>query len=257
MIVREFINKKTGAKIISFGGEDFENLNPDEHYYEHCFVSRMMLLRPEESTGRTAPTEEGKLILLETAKQCREYINSFRSIKLPENLLSLLNSKKKKDQIKLLNGLSLTTDMLMGFLLQAGDNGYTLSEYSSEFQASDIDEEKLPYAFITKDDGTIEKIGKTELSDKQLKHALKQRSVKVAKIIEKGEEWHCFFITYNSIGGEENWKDGQPHFHYISNLFGIKKEDVIKQIKSKEYKLGNLPHVALLDYGQQPDKKED
>jgi hypothetical protein len=79
--------------------------------------------------------------------------------------------------------------------------------------------------------------------------------VKVAKIIENDEEWHCFFLTYNSIAGKENWENGQPHFHYVSNLFGIKKEDLIEQIKSKEYKLGNLPHIALKGYGVQPGDK--
>jgi hypothetical protein len=144
----------------------------------------------------------------------------------------------------------------MGFLLKAGDNGYTLSQYSSEFQASDVDKEKMPYAYMLNENGEIQKFGKTELTDRQLKQALEQRSVKIAKIIEKDGEWHCFFITFNSIDGKENWRDGQPHFHYISNFFGIKKEDVIEQIKSKKYKLGNLPHIALTDYGVQPNQKK-
>ncbi|SHG11482.1 hypothetical protein SAMN05444483_1056 [Salegentibacter echinorum] len=143
----------------------------------------------------------------------------------------------------------------MGFLLKAGDNGFLLSQYSSNFQTSAIDKEKLPFAYMLNEDGEIEKFGKTELTDGQLKQALEQRSAKVAKILEKDGGWHCFFITYNSIGGKENWQNGKPHFHYISNYFGIKKEDVIEQIKSKKYKLGNLPHIALDDYGVQPDRK--
>jgi hypothetical protein len=110
-------------------------------------------------------------------------------------------------------------------------------------------------AYMREKDGSITKFGNTELTDGQLKMALEQRSVKIAKFIEKDEEWHCFFITYDSIGGKENWQNGQPHFHYISNLFGIKKEDVITQIKSKKYKLGNLPHITLEDYGTQPQNK--
>lgn len=257
MRIREIIDKKTGEKLIFFGGEDFENVNPDKYYYDACFVKRMMMLVPEEVRGRKKTTEEGKKSLLETAKKCREFINSFREIELPKNLVDLLSATKKKEQKKLLRGLVLNPDILMSFLLMVGDNGYTLSEYSSEFQASDVKKDKLPYAYILNEDGKVQKFGKTELTDGQLKHALEQRSVKIAKIIEKDEKWHCFFITYNSIGGRENWQNGQPHFHYISNLFGIEKEDVIKQIKAREYKLGSLPHIVLEDFGAQPDMSTD
>jgi len=255
MRISEIINKKTGEKLISFGGEDFENVDPAKHYFDACFVTRMIIQLPEETRGRKKPTEKVREILLKTVKDCRELIDDFRKVKLPKNLVHLLGTTKKSDQQKLLKGMILNPDILMALLLMAGDNEYTLSQYSSEFQTSAVDEEKLPYAFMRNKDGEIQKFGKTELSDGQLKQALEERSVKVAKILEKGEEWHCFFLTFNSIGGKENWQNGQPHFHYISNLFGIKKEAVIEQIKSKKYKLGNLPHIALEDYGVQPDKK--
>ncbi len=254
MRIQEITNKKTGEKLITFGGEDFENVNPAQHYYDAYFVTRMMKLVPDEAKGNTKPTEEGKKILLETAKKGKEFIHSFRAIELSKNLVALFSTTKKREQQKLLNGLELNPDILMGFLLMAGDKGYTLSQYSSRFHSSAIDTDKLPYAYLLDEEGNIQKYGKSDLTDGQLKQALEQRSVKIAKILEKDDEWHCFFITYKSIGGKENWKNGQPHFHYISSLFGIKKENVIEQIKSKKYKLGNLPHVALADYGVQPEK---
>ena len=255
MKITEITNKKTGEKIISFGGEDFEKVNPDKHFYDGCFVKRMILQIPDEVRGKKKPSDKGKAILLKTAKDCREFINSFRSVKLPEELKELLKSSKKKEQIKLLKGLELTTDIFMGFILYAGDNGYLLSQYTSHHHANGIDEKELPAAYMKKPDGTIQKFGKTNLSDGQLKQALEQRSVKVAKLLEKDDEWHCFFLTYNSIAGKENWQNGQPHFHYISNLFNLDKTELIKQLKSKNYKLGNLPHLSLTDYGEQPDKK--
>ena len=145
-----------------------------------------------------------------------------------------MKSSKKKEQIKLLKGLELTTDIFMGFILYAGDNGYLLSQYTSHHHANGIDEKELPAAYMKKPDGTIQKFGKTNLSDGQLKQALEQRSVKVAKLLEKDDEWHCFFLTYNSIAGKENWQNGQPHFHYISNLFNLDKTELIKQLKSKK-----------------------
>lgn len=255
MKITEITNKETGEKIIAFGGDDVENVNLGQHYYDTCFMTRMMLLVPEETSGRAKPTEKGMQILIETAKNCREFIDNFRKVELPKNLISLLGSKKKSEQQKFLNGLALTPDILMGFLLFAGNQGYTFSQYKSEFPTAAIDASKLPKAYRVKEDGTVEKFGKTELTDGQLKQAIEQRSVKIAKFIEQGDEWHCFFVTYNSLAGKENWQNGQPHFHYISNLFGIQKEEVIKQIKSKDYKLGNLPHIVLNDYGDLPDDK--
>lgn len=253
MRIQEIINKKTGEKLIVFGGEDFENVHPQQHYYEACLMKGIMLTFPEEATGRKKPTEEGKKALLATSETCKEYISSFDNIIIPEALKDLLQTTRKKEQIKILNGMVLTPDILMAFLFFTGNQGYTLSQYSSEFQTISIEGKKLPLAYMKNEDGKITKLGGTELTDGELKMALEQRSVKIAKFIEKGDEWHCFFITYDSIGGKENWEDGQPHFHYISNLFGISREGVINQIKSKKYKLGNLPHIKLQEYGNQPD----
>ena len=255
MKVTELINKKTGERLISFGGEDFENVNPAQHYYDACLVSKMMMLEPDQTTGRKEPTKKGAETLVKVAKSCKAFIDKFRKVQIPNELIQLFDTKKKKEQTKLLNGLRMNPDILMAFLLMAGDKGYTLSQYQSEHQTKAVDSTKMPKAYRQKKDGTIEKFGKTELTDGQLKQALEQRSVKVAKILEKDNEWHCFFLTFNSIGGKENWQNGQPHFHYISNLFGIEKKDVIEQIKSKKYKLGNLPHIALDDYGKQPNNK--
>lgn len=253
MKIREIINKKTGQKLIIFGGEDFEKLKPSEYFLEFCLISRMMLLEPMETIGIKEPTKKGAETLIKVIEECSDLLKKFRKIQLPAKLVQLLEAKKKKEQIKLLKGLQINLDVFMAFLLYAEDKGYTLSQYQSEHIPIDIDLTKMPLAYRQKEDGTIDKIGKTNLTDGQLKLALEQRSVKVAKILEKGDEWHCFFLTFKSIKGKENWKNGQPHFHYISNLFGIDKKEVIKQIKSKTYKLGNLPHIALVDYGTQPD----
>ncbi len=86
-----------------------------------------------------------------------------------------------------------------------------------------------------------------------MKQAIEHRKVKVAKILDKGDEWHCFFATFKSFRGEETWLGAnQPHYHYISNVFGIGRAEVVNQIKSEKYKLGNLPHIKLEEYGNQP-----
>jgi hypothetical protein len=254
MKVTEFKNKETGERITSIGGDDYENVNPAQKFYEACFIQRMMSIVPEETMGDKPPSDEGRKVLEETAKICKEFVNNFRAVPLPGNLIDLLSSKKKSEQQKLLKNLALTPEILASFLLLAGDNGFTLSQYTSELHTTAVDVKKFPLSFRITKDGEVQKFGKTDLTDGQLKQAIEQRSVKVAKLLERADEWHCFFATYNSFRGKENWQNGQPHFHYISNLFGIEKNELVAQIKSKEYKLGNLPHIALYDYGVQPEK---
>ena len=60
-------------------------------------------------------------------------------------------------------------------------------------------------------------------------------------------------FLYTNLKGKESWKDGQPHFHYISDKFGIPREKVVEQLKSNNYSLGCLPHIDIIGYR---DKKE-
>ena len=48
------------------------------------------------------------------------------------------------------------------------------------------------------------------------------------KFIDKEDEWHCLFLTYDSIRGKESWNGGQPHYHYISDKFGIPRAEWLR-----------------------------
>ena len=85
----------------------------------------------------------------------------------------------------------------------------------------------------------------------EVKNLIEQRKVIVSHFFDKDDNWHCFFTTYNSIGGKENHKGGQPHFHYISSAFGISREDFLESMKSGQYKSTSI-HIDLLEYGNQP-----
>ena len=126
--------------------------------------------------------------------------------------------------------------------------------YQNEITPSGIDSTKMPYASLINENGEVEKFGKTELSDGQIKQVIQHRKVTVARIFDNGDRWHCFFANYRSLNGEEIWLGkNQPHFHYISNAFGISRQDLINELKAKKYNLGNVPHIKLLDYGKQPE----
>jgi len=56
------------------------------------------------------------------------------------------------------------------------------------------------------------------------------------------------FLTFDSLKGNETWRDGQAHYHYISDKFGIPRQKVVEQLKSGKYRLGTLPHIDLVGY---------
>lgn len=258
MIRREIINKKTGEKLIMFEDADFEYEKPVKHYGDGFIVKQMVIngIPEDELNGKSKPTEKSKQIFIEAVKNWNEMLADFKKVKLPEELIKLFGTTKKNDQKNLLKNVVLNPDILMALLIKADELGYTLSQYKSEYSQKGLDLSKMPFAYEVQDDGSVKTFGITELSEGQLKQAIEHRKVKVAKFLDKGSEWHCFFATYKSFRGEETWLgEKQPHYHYISNSFGIERDEVVKQIKSEKYKLGNLPHLKLEDYGNQPDNQ--
>ena len=160
----------------------------------------------------------------------------------------MLESKSKKEQIKLLKHQFITPSILIALIFKAWtDFGYKFSQYTAHYHHRGVDKNELPKLIEIKDDKVI-KVGKTSLSDGQLKNVVDQRKVTVSKFLDREKNWHCFFVTFKSINRKEQWKDGQPHFHYISSSFGLSREEVVKNLKDEYYKLNNLPHIELRNY---------
>lgn len=246
--------------MIIFDEEDFENVKPVKYYGDTFIVKQMILngVPKEELDGSKKPSQKSKEIFFQAAMRWQEMLKKFKQTPVPEGLIKLLESNKKKEQESFLKGIVLTPDLLMAFLIKAEELGYTLSQYSSEYSQKGLDISKMPLAYEVRKDGSVKVFGETALSEGQLKQAVEHRKVKVAKILDKGDSWHCLFTTFKSLRGEETWLgENQPHYHYISNAFGISRADVVKQIKSEKYKLGNLPHIKLEKYGNQPNQNEE
>ncbi len=256
MIHKEIINKVTGEKLIIFDGEDFEYEKPTKHYGDDFIVKQMVLhgVPHEELNGSKEPSAKSKEIFIAAVKRWQDMFRDFKKVEVSENLIKLLSSTKKREQEALLKGIILSPNILIAFLIKSEDAGYTLSQYKSSFSDKSADPNKFPFAYEVKEDGGVKTFGETELSAGQLRHAIEHRKVKIAKFLDKDDTWHCFFTSFKSLRGEERWLgEKQPHYHYISNLFGIDRAEVVNQIKSEKYKLGNLPHIKLEDYGNQPE----
>jgi hypothetical protein len=236
--------------------DDFEYQNPIEKMSET--VIRMMSKMFQDylmfaKENNKLPDAKGvgnpdlileRIALRNAKKMWQEKLQTIMRQNLPEGIFSILKSTSKKEQIKLLKGLSLTTEQLMLFIFKAWEDfGFTYSMYSSYHNHTGLDESKMPKFSYKKDNGEIKSIGETSLTKGQIKNAMDQRTVIISRFIDNGEFWHCFFLTFKSLKGEENYKDGQPHLHFISHTWGLSREYVLQQLKSKEYKLPSLPHI--------------
>lgn len=169
---------------------------------------------------------------------------------LPEKIFDILEATEKKEQIKLLRGVSFTTEELMLFIFKAWENfGFTYSMYTSQHHHNGLDESLMPRFAYKEEDGDITTVGKTRLTDGAIKHAIEYRTVTIARFLDKGNIWHCFFYSYKSLKGKEKGWGGKPHIHYISHNWGLSREEVLSQLKNKNYKLpSSLPHIDYHSY---------
>ena len=244
-----------------FCDDNVEKVNPIDYYKDFELKKRATTYR--DLLEMKAPLLARKLsddFYIRFAGQTlseEKFWETKEQTKIPENFLKLLETPRKKDQESLLKGLSINPDQLIALIFKSyNDYGYLYSRYRFENLPKDLTSKKKPKVADISEDGVVKTIGETDLTDGQVKNMIEQRKVIIAHFFDKSDDWHCLFITYNSIGGKENWKDGQPHFHYISSAFGITREDFVESMKNGQYKSTSI-HIDLLEYGNQVVKEED
>jgi hypothetical protein len=239
--------------------EDIEFADPIKYFSDRCIESKTKFF--DKVLVLTCTPDFDKDSMRKVAHRnatefWEERLKEIMAAEVPECLFALLKTTSKTEQVKLLRGLKLTPESLMGFIFRAfTDHGFTYSQYHCKQYPKGTSKADLPkLATLDRETGKVTKVGETSLTDGQIKQAIEQRRVVSVKFLDRGAEWHCFFITYRSIGGEESWKNGQPHFHYISDKFGISRDEAVKQFKGDRYPITSV-HIELLDYGNQPEKK--
>jgi len=247
------IDAGEGESYLAFNMGEIEYANPLDFFEEYYLKSKAILFTDiieREAYTQNIKLEQGDTIKFAYKKAnewWQDHLLKINQIQIPTQIKLLLNTTKKKEQQKLLKNFHFTAFDLLAFVFYAYQNeGYTFSQYEGEHDPIGTEPEKKP-AFIHLDGDKVNKAGKTEYTDGQLKQIVKQRKKTIGKILDRGDEWHCFFVTYGSLRGDEKWKEGQPHFHYISDKFGLTREHVVTQLKSRKYNLGNLPHIEFND----------
>jgi len=269
-IINDLENISKSTKIADEDGNGFyrifwddkvEKVNPVEYYKNYELNKRAISFR--DILEMKDPFLAGKLTTDFYVKLAKEEIEKEKfwetkeEIEVPENFLKLLETTRKKDQVSLLKGLSINPDQLISLIFKSfNDHHYLYSRYRFENLPKDLDDKKRPKVADISKEGVIKTVGETELTEAQVKKMINERKVIIAHFFDRGDDWHCLFITYNSIDGRENHKNGQPHFHYISSAFGITRDDFIKSMENGNYKSTPI-HIDLLEYGNQPTANDD
>ncbi|MND83404.1 hypothetical protein D3C87_1146920 [compost metagenome] len=253
MIKKIITNKNTGESVIGFFEEKVENVNPVAYIqglelFKRISIHKELFLKKNPQLIDSFDENQLKKALIPEVK---EFFKEIESEAVHPNFLKLLSVTKKSEQVKLLKGLTLTSSQLAVLIFKSyREFGFLYSKYSFKVVPPQFAGKKLPILFNINDDGSVKKFGTTDLSDGSLKQLIEQRTVIVSHFFEKDGVWHCFFATYDSFAGRENYKDGQAHMHYISSGFGISKDDFLASMQSGNYRSTNI-HIDLLDYGNQ------
>jgi len=223
---------------------DIEFANPIEHF-SNTHIEMMQAVM-YEMLVRRFPMFAGNIARRVTRKKAvmewKEHYAKIMSTEIPPNLISLLTCNSKSEQEKLLKGQELTSDTLSALIFKAySDLDFTFSHYSAEHHHKGLEEDELPEVVEVRKD-KVDKVGESKLTDGQLKQAVSQRKVVVSKFLDRDDCWHCFFLTFKSIKGEERGEYG-PHLHYVSDKFGMTRERVLTNLRDRKYNLGSLPHI--------------
>lgn len=223
------------GKYIVFEIGDCEFVNPTE-YYRKAYIQKQIkmywtvspALKKEfaKNNLELSDHEMQKLFEKRAIYDWEKFYSEKSTTKINSIFLNLLKADKKAEQEKLLKGQTLSTYELFALIIHAYNNlKLTFSQYTFHHSQKGIDQIELTDFTHLKEDGTILTSRKTKLSDGQLKQAIEHRVVMIAKFIGDDNYWHCFFTNYKSLKGKEiAYKGGQPHFHYISDKWGLTRE---------------------------------
>lgn len=164
-----------------------------------------------------------------------ELINNILSKTTPKPEIHQLLTDKNlsyKQQNKLLKDLTLSAADILWLNKEAQELGYLLDVFHEETYPKKFIVKKKPIVFNEKEDGTIETLGTTDMTEGEMRSLLEQRKVVQARIYHKNGCWHCFYFTFKGLAGEESGVMGsKPHYHYLSDKSGILWDELVKRIK--------------------------
>lgn len=242
--------KKDKSRIIQNVLKNVENVNAKQFLIDDRIeIIKAVLSEFIRAKDGYITPEYAKVIQNKAKIEAEAILSNIEKQSLPIELEKILDTElKKKQQIALLKGATITPSQLGALFLKAGEKGYMYSQYRFEKEQKKYPKQDLPTFAQIRDDGTIEYEGETTLTDGQIKDLITTTKFIVARILDNGKHWHCFFQNSSGIQGKEGGVLGsQSHLHYISDSFGISKKELIEQIKNVEYPTTPV-HILLKGY---------
>lgn len=167
---------------------------------------------------------------------------------LPEGIIRLFSEElSKNEQIAALRGVEISHNQIAAIFLLAAKYGFDFSHYRFDGVPKKYSVDDVPFLIHMIDDGTIEHSGNTGLTDGQLKEILLSTKFAVARILDNGRHWHCFYQTNRGLEGKESGEYGhRPHVHYISDSFGVSREQFVSFFKNGNI-ISSKVHIPLTD----------
>lgn len=211
---------------------------------------QFMIIDFESKKGEVATILECNILRIEALHQ---YAQSFQALieetNLRTDLRELVSSNlKKKDQMRILNGMEISRSELLKLFYYAEKIGYTFSFFLRDAERAVFLDKTMPEIIFIDEEGKTQHFGETDLSDGQMKHLVDKRQSLIVWLFEKEDTWHCFLQPIKGLKGKEGGKMGsRPHIHYLSNSFGFSKDGLLSKIKNEgEYVTTNV-HIPLSD----------
>lgn len=238
--MREFYfeDKLRNSIVMGICPHDDMNWGPLDYYmYSFALARGNLYNRVIDIKGRPKWADE-VLVNRVALKQTQDMIADMLRNTLPDCRLQQILARAewtKKQQIKLWKNVELRSIDLLWFNWLAQQMGYLLDVYHIETIPEVYKQKQSPLVFREEDNGEVEKIGETNMSDGEMKALLRQRRVQTIRVYHKNDVWHCFYGTYKGINGEESGSHGsQPHLHYISDKWGMSREELNRKIQTNE-----------------------
>ena len=244
------------GKYVIFEVGNAENVNPIE-FYRQAYIQKQIhmywAISPNlerefaKKNLKLSKSELDELFKKRSISDWEDFYAEKSKTKINPNYLALLKTNKKTEQKNLLKGQSLSTYELFALIMYAyKEYGFMFSQYIFQHSQKGINPTDLTDFTHLREDGSVLTSRETNLSDGQLKQAIEHRVHMTAKFIGDDNNWHCFFTNMKSLKGKEkSYKNGQPHFHYISDKWGLTKEEIIEELSKRKYKLPSIPHLDI------------
>lgn len=240
MTFRKLNSSEPNSHFYISDNKDFEYVDPFNHFFHSFYEMEVYFLKEFFLREKGSLTDDMReFIAKKSFQQAHERIIEILKTPIPENFKQLFHCKSKKEQVKCLKNSQISTNQLACLYFYANNNfGYTLSHYYNEHRPIGWENLQYPILGFKEDSGDITSVGSTTLTDGQIKSAIDQRKVIIAKFLDNSDSWHCFFFTFRSITGKETGET--PHIHYLSHLWNYDRKYVFDQLQSRNYNLDSL-----------------